>query len=60
MCILSHHPKGRLEVVMNLVHVFIETSVMQQLVHKVVPSILNYQAAKQLGQHNVPMNKQNK
>ena len=55
MSIFGHHPEGGLEVVVDLVHVLVETSVVQQLVDEVVPRVLKYQTADQLTNQNVPI-----
>ena len=54
VCVLSHHPKGSLEVVVNLVNVLVDTFVMKKPVNEVVPSVLQNKTANQLGHCDVP------
>lgn len=52
--VLGHHAKGSLEVVVHLVDVLVDATMVQQLVHKEVPSVLQRQTAEQLTQHHIP------
>lgn len=52
--ILSHHAKGALEVVVDLVHVLVQDLVVEEAMEEVVPSVLQDQATKELCQEDVP------
>ncbi len=59
MSVLCHHPKGGLEMMVHLVYVLVDAAVMQQLVHKEVPRVLDHQAAKELCQNHIPIVSEN-
>ena len=48
MCILSSHAKRGLVVMMNFVDVLVNSTMMEQLVHEIMPSVFDHEAANQM------------
>ena len=54
MGVLSHHSKGGLEVVMNLVDVLVDGAMVEKLVDPVVPRVLQHQTTYHLETQHIP------